>query len=182
MTIRSRISAVILCVILGVLLAPGCEIHIGPGTAGSETTEPPGTTTGAGAGPSTTPEEQAAIDALENVDPAEATLKNAAASYSAATASSLVENQIVDPSTVDAATVQLLFEQAASAGNAAALAWMESVDVTTLSSEGFHAKYECIKPPTSCSPYEKCPLGDGAYCTVVGCGDGNAPGAISSAT
>ncbi|MEO5726930.1 MAG: hypothetical protein ABI134_10630 [Byssovorax sp.] len=172
MTMFSRISAVALRAVLGVLLAPGCEIRIGPGTSGSETTEPAGTTTSAGTGPSTTPEEQAAIDALENVDPTEAALKNAVASYSAATTSSLVESQVFDPSTVDAATVQQLFDQYASAGNAAAFAWMEAADATALADVKPYPLYECTDAPNNCKAAEICPLSDGAVCTVTGCGKG----------
>jgi hypothetical protein len=71
MTMSLR-AAVTLCAVLGALSAPACEFKIGPGTS-SETTgdtpvNPAGGTTGAGAGPSFTPEEQAAIDAIENTD------------------------------------------------------------------------------------------------------------------
>ena len=175
MTIFSRLSAVVLCVVIGLLLAPGCEIHLLPGTGGSDTPAPAGTTAGAGAGPSTTPEEQAALDALENVDPIEAAVKNATAEYSAAATSSLVENQVLDPTTVDAATLQQLFDQSAPAANSAALAWMSAIDETALPASGPYPKFECMDPPNNCKPTEICPLGDGAVCTVTGCGKGKCP-------
>lgn len=59
-----RIWALVLAVSIGALMVPGCVIQIGPGTTSSNPSNPTGTTTGAGAGPSTTPEEQAALDAL----------------------------------------------------------------------------------------------------------------------
>src|SRR5689334_10465884 len=60
-----KIWALVLAVALGSLTVPGCVIQIGPGTTSAEPSDPTGATTGAGAGPSTTPEEQAAIEALE---------------------------------------------------------------------------------------------------------------------
>lgn len=111
----------------------------------------------------------------ENVDPEEAALKAAAASYGAAACSSLVETQVLDPTTVDEATLQQLFDQVAPIANDAALAWMATADAASLPIEGIYSKYECADPPTNCKPHERCPLGDGATCVVTGCGKGKCP-------
>ncbi len=160
---------------IGSLMVPGCVIQIGPGTTSSDPEGPRGATTGAGAGPSSTSDEQAAIDALENVDPTEAALKAAAASYSAAACSSLVETQVQDPTVVDEATIQQLFDQVAPIANDAALAWMETADPASLSSIGVFPKFECMDPPNNCARQERCPIGDGATCVVTGCGKGKCP-------
>jgi hypothetical protein len=121
-----------------------------------------------------TPEEQAAIDALQKVDPAEAALKNAAASYAAVALSNLVQSHIQDPAMVDSATIQQLFDQYAPIANDQALAWMASADASALSDRVL-PNFECKDPPHSCEVREYCPLGDGAVCYVTGCGDGKCP-------
>jgi hypothetical protein len=173
--ITLKIWALVVTAAIVVLTWSGCEIHIGPGTTTGETSDPTGSGGKQGAGPSFSPEEQAASNAYENVDPTEAMLKDATAAYSAASCSSLVEAQAQDPANVDEATVQQLFNQYGSVANEAALAWMELVDASSLSSDGVYTKNECILPPNSCRFAEPCPLSDGALCIVTGCGKGKCP-------
>lgn len=111
-----KVVTLVLCGSLGMVLAPACTIRIGPGTGeegasdpigGTEEPEGPSDVGGDGL----TPEEQAAFEALQNVDPTEFSMKTAATTYAAAGCASLVESQIADPATVDEATVTQLFEE-----------------------------------------------------------------------
>jgi hypothetical protein len=70
----AKVGALLLCGSLGVVLAPGCTIRIGPGTdedgpsnPSESAAEPDGTSTTDGE--TLSPEEQAAIEALKNADP-----------------------------------------------------------------------------------------------------------------
>src|SRR5262249_1051421 len=112
----AKVGALLLCGSLGVVLAPGCTIRIVPGTGEDGPSNPAGNsseTDGMNTADSETlsPEEQAALEALQNMDPAELSLKTAATTYAAVACASLVESQIADPSAVDEATVNELFEQ-----------------------------------------------------------------------
>jgi hypothetical protein len=136
MKISSR--AVVLCAVLGALVAPACEIRIQQGETSGQA--PPDPTSGAGAGAGTggatstlTPEELAAIDALQKADPIEIARITDTAAFAAVTTNNLVGAQIVDPSTLDAATAAQLIDSVAPDAINAALAWAQSVDPSTLS-------------------------------------------------
>lgn len=162
-------GVLLLCVGIGSMLGPGCVIRIGPGTSGETQPDPTGGVGGAGSAGGGPSDEQATIEAFQNVDPHEAILKVAAGEYAAAACSSLVQSQVADPGTVDPTTVQQLFEQYAPAASDVALAWMASVDPSTLNITP-KENVACMNPPYECDGFEFCSLGDGATCMVTGCG------------
>lgn len=61
-----RSSWVAACAVFGVLVAPACEIKIGPATSGETTADPTTTTGTGGAGAMWTAEEQAAVWAVRS--------------------------------------------------------------------------------------------------------------------
>lgn len=108
-----RVAAALLCASLGVVLAPGCTIRIGSGAGEDgqssptdDSTDPDGTHTAGGEALS--PEEQAAVEALQNADPADIQLGTAMAAYAAVGTASLVESQILDPAAIDEPTIEQL--------------------------------------------------------------------------
>lgn len=174
MKISSR--AVVLCAVLGALVAPACEIRIQQRETSGQT--PPDKTSGAGAGTggatsTLTPEELAAIDALQKADPIEITRITDTAAFAAVTTNNLVGAQIVDPSTIDAATAEQLIDSVAPDAINAALAWAQSIDPSTLSI-GDYPKPECTEPPNNCPYTIKCPNVPG-LCAVTQCGEGSCP-------
>jgi hypothetical protein len=162
-----------------VVLAPACTIRIGPGT-GEDGASPPVKGTGEPEEPSDTggdtwtPEEQAAFEALRNVDPTEFTMKTAATTYAAAGCASLVESQIADPATVDEATVTQLFEEYAPIAFDEALAWMETTDPSLVPLLVPDAS--CVGPPFSCPGTVPCSFGgEPVFCHVTQCAEGPCP-------
>ncbi len=172
-------SAAVLCAALGMLIAPACEIHFQRGETSGQTTADPtsgagGAGTGAGGATSTlTPEELADLDALQHADPIEVTRVTDTAAFAAVTANNLVGIQMADPSTLDEATTSQLVDSAAPDAINAALAWAQSVDVSTLS-QGIYPKNECIEPPNNCPFTTTCPDIPGR-CFVTQCGKGSCP-------
>ena len=126
-------SCVALCAVLSVLVAPACEIKIGSGAGGETPADPAGGTTGAGAGGNFTPDEQAAIDAIENTDNQLAVAKaDLTAQFASYTLQGLVEMNAGDPATLDEATLQQLVDQYAPTAAAQALQWVQTVDPSTI--------------------------------------------------
>jgi hypothetical protein len=166
------------------LLAPACEVHIGTGTGGgvaSSAAGGAGATGGTGAtggGPSAwtpTPEEQTALDALQNADPAVAGQISAKNAYAAVATENLVAAQVSDPSAIDAATASSLFDAAAPDAINAAVAWVQFADPGLFPASAIYPKYECIDPPNACPPTTKCP-DFGGLCVVIDCNQGSCPG------
>jgi len=161
---------------------PACEIRIGPGTGADGPTEPTGGTTGAGgsggaAGAWTpTPEEQEAIDALQNVDPAVLQRIDAKNAYAAAVTSNLVAAQVSDPNTLDEATLSSLIDAAAPAAILEAEAWAQLADPVLFPPATVHSKFECIEPPNNCPATTRCPGSPEPVCIVIDCGRGKCPG------
>ncbi len=169
----SRNDAFAVCAVIGVLVASGCEITIGPGTSG-ETTPDSTTSAGAGgAGGTWTPEDLAAFDAIQRADPDEVAKVTGTAAFAAVTASNLVAAQMVDPATLDATSASKLVGSVAPDAITAALVWAQSVDPSAFSA-GIYPKYECIEPPNSCPARIKCPELKGS-CSVTQCGKGSCP-------
>lgn len=178
--VMAKVGALLLCGSLGVVLVPGCTIRIGTGTSEDGSSSPAGGATEPGGtsatdGETLSPEEQAALEALQNVDPSELAMKTAATSYAAAACASLVESQIADPANVDEETVNELFAQYAPLAVDEALAWMDTVDPSLIPLQ--------VLPSTACQeePY-KCPFkvpcswgGEPAFCSVTQCGKGACP-------
>ena len=181
MKISSR--AVVLCVVLGALVAPACEIRIQQGETSGQTS--PDTTSGAGAGAGAgagtggatstlTPEELAAIDALQKADPIEIARITDTAAFAAVTTSNLVGAQIVDPSTLDAATASQLIDSVAPDAINAALTWAQSADPSIFSAL-YSPKFECGDAPNNCPYVTKCEEFPGWVCSVTDCGQGKCP-------
>jgi len=173
MKISSR--AVVLCVVLGMLVAPACEIHFQQGETSGQA--PPGSTSGAGTGgggaaSTLTPEEAADLDALRHADPIEVARITDTATFAAVTANNLVGLQMVDPSTLDATTAAQLIDSVAPDAITAALAWSQSVEESVFT-PGIITKNECVAPPSNCPWTTKC--GDIApgTCFVTNCGKGS---------
>jgi hypothetical protein len=97
--------------------------------------------------PVLTPEDEEAIVALQGVDPDEFALKEATAHYAAAACSTLVQSQVPDPDNVDVETLQQLFDQYAPLAEDAALAWMSSVDPSSLADILPKPNMECTLSP-----------------------------------
>lgn len=187
----NKFAALILCAEICMILVPGCVIHIGPGAGSGSETQPNPTmgaggddssgggkpTSGAGGGTADlTPEEQAAFNELQKLDPAEVILKSATAQYAAVASSNLVESQVQDPNIVDPALLQQLLDQSVQIANGEALAWMSTADVSALSDNvKIPANYECMFEPYTCKHPQFCPLGDSAICVTSGCGKGACP-------
>jgi hypothetical protein len=165
--------AVVLCAVLGV---PACEIRIQQGETSGQTS--PDTTTGAGAGTggatsTLTPEELAALDALQQADPIEVARITDTAAFAAVTTNNLVVLQMVDPSTLDATTAAQLLDAAAPEAIKAALAWSQTVEESVFT-PGIYPKNECVAPPRNCPFTTTCPDIPG-MCFVTGCGKGSCP-------
>jgi hypothetical protein len=181
----SKVGALVLCAGLGAIMVPACVIHIGPGMGEDEQT-PSDPSVGAGGtggqagvgGGALSPEEQAALDALEalqEADPETFAIKSGATAYAAVATASLVESQIADPTSVDPAAVSHIFEQYAPIAVDQALLWMQSVDLSALP-RGVIAQYECTLEPHYCSSSEHCLNWDPpGRCVVTQCGKGSCP-------
>ena len=162
--------------------APACEIKIGHGTAADGPTDPTGGATGAGgaggaaAAWTPTPEEQEAIDALQNVDLAVLQRIDAKNAYAAVVTSNLVAAQVPDPSTLDEATLSSLIDAAAPAAILEAEAWAQLADLVLFPPTAVYSKFECIEPPNNCPATTKCPGSPGAVCIVIDCARGKCPG------
>jgi hypothetical protein len=185
MTMRSLFNIWVLglLVTIGVVTVPACEIRIGPGTAAGGQTDPTGGgATGAGGSGGAagawapTPEEQDAIDALQNVDPAVLQRIDAKNAYAAAVTSNLVAAQVADPSTLDDATLSSLIDAAAPAAILEAEAWAQLADPALFPPTTVYSKFECIEPPNNCPAMTKCVDYPGANCIVIDCGRGKCPG------
>ena len=179
----AKVGALLLCGSLGVVLAPGCTIRIGSGTGDDGRSSPAGNSTepddtGAMDGETLSPEEQAALEALEalqNVDPDDFRMKTAATSYAAVSCASLIESQVADPEAVDPSTVTRLFEQYAPIAFDEAMAWMESVDPSLIPLD-IKPDFACVKPPHSCPATVPCGFGgEPVFCHVTQCSKGKCP-------
>jgi hypothetical protein len=177
-----KCCVVALLVTIGALTVSACEIRIGSGTGADGPTEPAGGTTGTGGSGGAaavwtpTPEEQAAIDALQNVDPVVLQRIDAKNEYAAAVTSNLVAAQVSDPSTLDEATLSALIDAAAPDAILEAEAWAQLADPALFPPAApVYPKYECIDPPNNCPPTTKCVEYPGG-CTVIDCGRGKCPG------
>ena len=162
--------------VVGVLIASGCQITIGPGT--SRETAPDSTTSGGaggagGASGTWTPEELAAFDAIQKADPDQGAKITGTAAFAAVTTSNLVAAQMVDPATLDAASASQLVDSAAPDAISAALGWAQSVDPPVFTA-GIYPKHECADPPHNCPTTTKCSEFKG-ICTVTQCGKGGCP-------
>jgi len=178
---KTSSRAVVLCAVLGVLIAPACEFRIGQGTSGGTSGDTPvapaGGTTGAGAGTSFTPEEQAAIDAIEDTDNQLAVAKaDLTAQFASYTLQGLVEMNAGDPSLLDEATLRQLVDQYAPIAAQQALQWIQTVDPSTIDLGYLKKKTECVEQQ-NCSHMETCDFGSGlAACPITGCGKKKCPG------
>jgi hypothetical protein len=172
--------AVVLCAVLGALVAPACEIHIGKGTSGDVSGETPidpvGGTTGAGAATNFTPEEQEAIDAVEDPDNQLAVAKaDLIAQFASYTLQGLVEMNAGDPSALDETMLKQLVDQYAPVAAQQALQWIQTVDPSTIELGYLKKKNECVKQQ-GCNYMEACDFGNGlAACPITGCGSGKCP-------
>jgi len=150
------------CGLLGSVLAPACKLESSSGAGG-------------GGGDSLN-DDEAAIDALNMVDPGEAKPKVAAAEVAAVACSDLVQAQVSDPSTVDDATLAQLYAEEAPMADAEMQAWLGTVNPSTLPLTDMpYPNYQCAETPYSCKTVEYCPSGDGARCVITGCGKGKCP-------
>ena len=172
---KSSSRAVVLCAVLGALVTPACEIRIRQEETSGQA--PPDPTSGAGGtGDPTstlTPEELAAIDALQKADPVEIALVTDTAAFAAVTTNNLISAQMADLSTLDATTAAQLIDSVAPDAINAALAWSQSIDPSTLPT-GIYPKEECTNPPHDCAYTMRCPNVPG-ICTVTQCGEGSCP-------
>ncbi|HZF51778.1 MAG TPA: hypothetical protein VE093_24150 [Polyangiaceae bacterium] len=178
--VMAKVGALLLCGSLAAILAPGCTITIGPGTGEDEPLRPVGDTaepdnTSSTDGEMLSPEEQAAREAIQNVDPEDFRMKTAATSYAAVACASLVESQVADPEAVDPSTVTQLFEQYAPIAFDEAVAWVESVDPSLIPLE-IKPDFACVKPPHPCPATVPCSFGsEPVFCHVTQCGKGKCP-------
>jgi hypothetical protein len=176
----ARVAALLLCGSLGALLVPGCVIRIGPGT-GEDTSTDPTSTEGEPDGTDNpneagmTPEEQAALESFESVDPDEFRFKTAATIYAASACASLVESRIPDPDAVDLETVSALFEQYAPIAVDEAMVWLDSVDPSVIPVD-IKPDFSCRNDPYRCPDTVACSFGSEPYiCWVTQCGKGPCP-------
>lgn len=168
--------AVVLCAVLGALVAPACEIHIQQGETSGQTSPDPTSGAGAGTGGATstlTPEELDAIDALRNADPVEVARVTDTAAFAAVTTNNLISAQMMDLSTLDSTAASQLIDSVAPDAINAALAWSQSIDPSALPT-GIYPKTECIEPPHDCPYTMRCTNVPG-ICTVTQCGEGSCP-------
>ncbi len=167
---------VVLCTVLGALVAPACEIHIQQGETSGQTPSDPTSGAGAGTGGTTstlTPEELADLDGLQKADPIEIARITDTAAFAAVTTNNLVGAQIVDPSTLDATTAAQLIDSVAPDAINAALAWSQTVEESVFTPR-IYPKNECIQPPNNCPFTSTCPNVSGT-CYVTDCGKGSCP-------
>lgn len=178
MKLSSR--AIVLCAVLGVLVAPACEIQIGrgtsSGTSGETPIEPAGGTTGTSAGTGFTPEEQESIDAIENTDNQLAVAKaDLTAQFASYTLQGLVEMNAGDPSVLDETTLRNLVDQYAPEAAQQALQWIQTIDPSTIELGYLKKKSECVQQQ-DCNYMETCDFGSGLVaCPITGCGSGKCP-------
>ena len=168
--------AVVLCSVLGALVAPACEIHIQRGETSGQTPADPTSGAGAGAGgpaSTLTPEELANLDGLQKADPIEVARITDTAAFAAVTTNNLVGAQTVDPSTLDATTAAQLIASVAPEAINAALAWSQTVEESVFT-PGIYPKNECINPPNNCPFMTQCSNVPGT-CYVTNCGKGSCP-------
>jgi len=120
-------------VVIGAMMASGCEIHIGPGTAAGDSTDPTG---GAGgtvdAGGTTMTPQQEGEAAFAALDPQELALASMKAGASTSYLAGALGSSNLDPSTTDIATIAGLMEQYAPAAEVAVNEWLASIDPSTL--------------------------------------------------
>lgn len=166
----ARLGALVLCGSLGVVLAPGCVIRIGPG---DEREAPPDLSGGAGVAEPDAPEDPAEV--FNDVDPEVLALGTAMTAYAASTCASLVESQVSDPQTVDEETIQQLVDQYAPLASEEAVNWLSSVDTSQLVGKSLTPNLDCWKEPHGCPHTTVCPFGDLVTCNVTECGTGACP-------
>lgn len=122
-----------------------------------------------------TPEEQAAIDALQQADPQEVATRAAVVSYAAVECASRVESQVKDPDTVDAATVDQLIDQCAPMAWSDAQNWFMMTDPSVIPTS-IYPDFECPKEPYACPFRTECPYdGKPVPCLITQCGTGQCP-------
>ncbi|MDI3283450.1 transposase [Polyangium sp. 15x6] len=161
---------------------PACVIRIGPGggddsgslsggDSSGDNTGDNGEQTG---GSQFTPEEQAAIDNLENADPDEAARTLLVSEYAGYAVAGFVESSGVDPA--DQATIDQLIDQYAPIAWQQAQEWVDTLDPSTIPLAGFYPKYACVEE-YGCDYMQKCDFDNGtsAACIIVGCGKGACP-------
>jgi hypothetical protein len=122
------------------------------------------------------PEEQAVVEALQNADPEDVNLGTAMAAYAAVGAASLVESQIADPAMVDDAMLEQLYNEYAPIAVDVALAWMQSVDPSTIPTAWNAVNFACEKEPYTCPQKDYCSFGaEPVLCVINECGTGPCP-------
>ncbi|XXT21426.1 hypothetical protein WME94_07670 [Sorangium sp. So ce429] len=155
----SKLSAVMLAVMVGYVTVPGCTITIRPGqgdpaeegtTAGDDREEPGGATTTPEVpvepvGPAE-PEEPA----FEDMDPQELALASAKAGFAAYYLTGTVESLGLDPATLDEATLAQLVEQYLPVAAAEADRWLATLDPAALPL--------AVIPRTECLKDFRCPF------------------------
>jgi hypothetical protein len=175
----AKVGALLLCGSIAAVLAPGCTIRIGPGTG----EDGPSNSSGGTAEPDSTgttnsetlsPEEQAAIEALQNADPNDVKVGTAMAAYAAVGTASLVEAQTLDPNTVDDATLQQLYNEYAPIAVDEAISWMQSVDPSTIPTATWNTiNFTCEEEPYTCPRKDYCSFGgEPVLCVINECGTG----------
>lgn len=175
---------------VGVLAGAGCRIQLckgegcggvpdvggwgGSGNAGGSGAYGGGGSSGNVGGYVPTPEEQAAIDAAENMDPQVRALNSARAGFVGYAVRGLVEEQIgaaaIDPETLDVNTLVQMFEDAAAPAWEATNQWITTLDPAELQTPGYPVNVECMDPPLACRSIVSCDFAK--TCVVDDCGDG----------
>jgi hypothetical protein len=175
----------------GLVATPGCRIQLckgdgcgggpdvggwgggwgGSGNSGGSGGSGAGT---AGGGYVPTQEEQAAIDAAENLDPQVRALNSARAGFVGYAVRGLVEEQIgaaaIDVQTLDVNTLAQMFEDAAAPAWDATNQWISTLDPAQLATPSYPIKVECLDPPLACRSSISCDFAK--VCVVDDCGDG----------
>lgn len=183
--ILSSSAGLLFAAALASLMVPGCTIHLGKGSGDGtdETqTDPTGGADsmvgqgGAGDGVGFTPEEQAAIDALQQADPQQVAIATAKASFVGYLINGTIETQGLDPENLEQETLTSLVNTYLPWALDQADTWLSTADPATLSMfpMGHPARNECAVE-FGCPYLVKClspSTGRASVCAPNDCGDG----------
>ncbi|WP_437974564.1 hypothetical protein WMF11_39930 [Sorangium sp. So ce295] len=130
-------------------LIPACVIRIGPGDgddggslAGGDSSDDNAGDNGEQTdGSEFTPEEQAAIDDLENADPNEASRTLLVSEYAGYAVAGFIESSGVDPATADQATIDQLIEQYAPVAWQMAQEWVDTLDPSAIPLDRYQRRH-----------------------------------------
>lgn len=175
---------------VGLLANSGCRIQLckgdgcgggpdvggwgGGGSVGGSWSEGGGGSGSSSGGYVPTPEEQAAVDAAENLDPQVRALYSARAGFVGYAVRGLVEEQItataLDPTTLDVNTLSQMLQDAAAPAWDETNQWLATLDPSTLAAPPHPINVECLSSPFVCQPSVDCDFAD--ICVLDDCGDG----------